>query len=314
MIGLARRAAARPRSWSEAWRRRPWALPRGALLGVAGVLLLGAVYGLRPAAALSADPALAAAQATITARHVVLASDLLEQLRSRLQTAIGEGRRGAALTVQIGQAPGAHFDAAGILLGAADPLVPVIRAALADLAGDLIVVGRADAAPTLAVQPGRLAAIGAEMGSTGGAADAFQRLHQATATVLSSLGDALAALQGHRPAAALVALDSADASMAEIQAWPGQLATLPVWVDTTGKLVAAVRRLAVAVRDGDEAGAASAAAAYRNAAVDARQADAALAIAIAEGGNLVSGTAMAAAAEALRETEATLAAVQALGD
>src|SRR5207247_9325659 len=102
----------------------------------------------------------------------------------------------------------------------------------------------------------------------------------------AGLADALAALKDRRPATALLALDGADAAIAEVRAWPGQLATLPVWVDTTGKLLAAVRRLAVAVRDGDDAGAASAAAAYRSAAVDARQADTALAIAIAEGGNL----------------------------
>jgi hypothetical protein len=287
-------------------------LSRGALLGLAGVLVLGAVFGLRPAAALTADPALAAAQATTTARHIAHVSDLLQELRSRIQAAIAEGRRGSALTVQVGQAPGPHFDAAENLLAAADPLVPVVRAALAELEGDLTVVGRPDAAPTLTVQPGRLAAIGAELSSTGAAADAFQRLHQATATVLASLADALAALQAHHPAPALLALDSADAAMTEVRAWPGQLVTLPVWVDTTGKLLVAVRRLAAAVRDGDEAAALSAAAAYRSAAVDARRADAALAIAIAEGGNLVSGTAMAAVADVLRETEATLAAVQSL--
>jgi hypothetical protein len=150
------------------------------------------------------------------------------------------------------------------------------------------------------------------MTSTGAAADGFRRLHQATASVLEGLSNALAALDDGRPVAGLDALDTADAALAEVRAWPGQLDTLPVWVDTTGRLLAAVRRLAVAIRNGDEAAARSAAAAYRAAASDARQADAALAIAIAEGGNAVSGTVMAAAAEALRETEATQAAVQSL--
>jgi hypothetical protein len=312
MIGPARARAERLRRvLSNRWRPRVLRPSGGVVLGLAGVLAVGALFGQRPAAASSADPAAAAAQAAITRAHAAHANELLEQLRGRIEAAIAEGRHGATLTVQLGDQPGPRFEAAGQLLAAADPLVSRIRAALEGLAGDLAVAG-GPGAPAFALQPGGLASVGADMTSTGAAADGFLRLHRGTASVLEGLSNALAALDHGRPAVALDAVDTADAALTEVRAWPGQLATLPVWVDTTGKLLAAIRRLAVAVRDGDQAAARSAAAAYRAAASDARQADAALAIAIAEGGNAVSGTAMAAAAEALRETEATQAAVQSL--
>jgi hypothetical protein len=313
MIGPARERAGRlDRDLARRWRLRVSRPGRGVLLGLAGVLAVGALFGQRPAAAASADPVAAAAQAGNTRAHAARAGDLLEQLRSRIEAAIAEGRLGAALTVQLGDQPGPRFEAAGRLLAAADPLVSRVRGALTDLAGDLAVAGKVGGAPDLALQPGRLASISADMTSTGAAADGFRGLHQATATLLDALSNALANLEDGRPAAALDALGPADAALAQVHEWPGQLATLPVWADTTGRLLAAVRRLAVAVRDGDDAAARSAAAAYRAAASDARHADTALAIAIAEGGNAVSGTAMAAAAEALRETEAALAAVQSL--
>jgi len=102
-------------------------------------------------------------------------------------------------------------------------------------------------------------------------------------------------------------LDSADGQLAVVRAWPGQLETLPIWIDTTTALVAALRSLAHASLAHDAESIREAQRAYQAAADDGKQADRALAIAIAEGGSAISSGAMRSASDELAAVDDALA-------
>jgi hypothetical protein len=74
---------------------------------------------------------------------------------------------------------------------------------------------------------------------------------------------------------------------------------LPLWLDTTGELVTAARRIALASLAGDEEAVRRAAARYARAAEEARRADTALAIAVAESGSSLASTPLQLLADAL---------------
>jgi hypothetical protein len=74
---------------------------------------------------------------------------------------------------------------------------------------------------------------------------------------------------------------------------------LPLWLETTADMIDAARHIAEATIAQDPIAAARAAAAYRRAAADARRADTALALAIAESGSSLASTPMQRLAEAL---------------
>lgn len=179
------------------------------------------------------------------------------------------------------------------------------------LAGDLSIRG-AQAAPSLDLKVGALSSIGAQLEGSAPAADAFWSMHRSTQAALDGIGAALAALEAEKPGTALQAIDRADEALAAVQAWRGNLDTLPIWLATTVQLASSVRALAEAVRDRDLAAARAAEAAYRGAAAQARRADLALAIAVAEGGGAVSASPLAAAADALRSVDAALGEVNAV--
>ncbi len=263
------------------------------------VVLLGGILGQRSADRLIADPAFAAASRAALARGVADANRVLGRLRDSLEGALGEGRTAASLVVAGSEAPGPHLRAAVEALQGGDELVGSARAAMARIEGELATLRPGTGTPTLAIAPGQVGAAAARLASAAGPADAFAAMRQATQATLANLGAALAALDRGAPSDALDALDRADGGLAAVRAWPGQLATLPIWVRTTGQLLAAARGVAVATRDGDAAARETASRAYQAAAADAHQADLALEIAISEGGAAVTGAALAATADLL---------------
>jgi hypothetical protein len=276
--------------------------------GLGAALLLGAVFSQRSGDPTIADPASAAAVQAAIARERDAASNALRRLQAALEAALVEGRQGAALTIQTAGRPGPHLVIAGQRIRAAEPLVAAAQGAIQLLAGNLAIDGR-PAPEGLDVATGDLAATGEQLAASANAADAFWSMHRSTQAALTAIGAALSALDMKDATAALRVLDQADASLAEVRAWPGKLDTLPIWIDTTTKLARAVRSLAEAVRDDDVAAAEAAAARYRAAAADAHSADLGLAIAVAEGGGGVSATPLASAADALRAVGDALTAV-----
>jgi hypothetical protein len=282
---------------------------RGTLLGLVAVVLLGAVFTLRSADPAQADPPAVAALGARIAADRTTALSAVDALQHQVTAAIDEARQGAALATQDGDQPGPHLEAAGRILARTNALEATLRASLRRLAGDLAIRGDREA-PRLDIGTGEISAIAGQMASSAPAANGFQRMHLATRTTLERLDAALAALTRHDPPGALAALDQADAAFAVVREWPGQLDTLPVWIDTTGNLLAAVRALAVATRDGDTAAVDRAAEAYRAAAEEARKADLALAIAVAEGASTVTSAPLSAAADIQAQLDATRAAVE----
>src|SRR5204863_10022399 len=81
-------------------------------VGIAAILALGAVMSARSPDPFVADPAAAAALRAAVASDRALAEAQLVQLRDALSAALGDGRRGAALTVQGTQRPGPPLAAA----------------------------------------------------------------------------------------------------------------------------------------------------------------------------------------------------------
>jgi len=283
----------------------------GVALGFVSVLALGTVLAARSADPFVADPAAADALRSATATQRALAEAQLVDLREALTAALDDGRTGAALTVQGTDRPGPWLEAAAQAISDADSLVRGALAELRKLAGDLAVAGTSSAS-ILELQPGQLASIGGQLQTSAGAADAFWSMRQATATTLAKLGDAFAAVDNRDPTRALAAVNSAETNLAVVRQWPGSLQTLPIWTEATGELLAALKSLAVALRDGDVAGARAAEAKYRIAAAKAHRADLALALAIAEGGSDVSDNPLAAAASALRAVEDALIEVRSI--
>jgi hypothetical protein len=270
------------------------------------VLGLGAILSQRSPDPLVADPAAAAAARASLETALRDARQALDELASALDAALAAGRTGAALTVAGDGNPGSHLTAAADALAGGDDLARTARTALAAVAGQLAVLQPTTAPPGFDVAAGAVSATAGQLAGAADAADAFRAMRRASQACLTDLGTALAALDRNDPVTALAALDVADQELAAVQAWRGNLDTLPIWSDTTGRLLSAARRVAVATRDGDAAARKAAAADYASAAADARQADLALAIAVAEGGSAVSAAPLHALADIRAAVEATL--------
>jgi hypothetical protein len=219
-----------------------------------------------------------------------------------------QARHGAAATVSGDDPPGAHLRAAADRLAASEPTADRVTVALAALRGELAIVARRDP-PELRLAASDLGSIALQLRGAATPADAFAEMRLSTRRVLDELQAALIALRDKELTTATTALAGADDALAVVRAWPGRLATLPLWITTVDRLLAALHDVADARAAGDAAGEASALAAYRAAAADAAQADRALAIALAEGGGGISEVPMARLADALAKVEAASAAV-----
>jgi hypothetical protein len=134
----------------------------------------------------------------------------------------------------------------------------------------------------------------------------------ATRQVLEQLQAALVGLRAKDLEAVDSAIAASRAALDDVHAWPGRLATLPVWIDTAGALLDALSDVAVARRAGDAPAESRALDAYRRASDEATQADRALAIAIAEGGGAVAQAPLARLADLLAKIDATRASVASL--
>lgn len=289
--------------------RRHW----GAISGTVAILLVAVVFSQRAADPLAADPAGAARAQAALGAAVSDADTRLQALHAMVAQALVDGRLGAALTVAGAENPGPHLTAAAADLRGAEEVVVSCREALARIAGQLAILRPSAGAPSLQLDPGALASAAGQLATSADAADAFRAMRDASQATLTELGAALAALDGSDPSAALAALDRADVQLAAVQAWPGQLDTLPIWIDTTTKLLSSARAIAVAARDGNASALASARSAYKAATADARQADLALAIAVAEGGGAVSAAPLQALAAAQTSIDAAISAVDEVG-
>jgi hypothetical protein len=271
-----------------------------AVVASALVVVLGP-GGPDPGAALEAD--------RLVEVRVREADAALAELEHALARALVAGREGAARTATGTEPPGPSFvDAADVLDGAAAVAERADRAVRA--LGAARVAGAPEGRPLDASpSPAELSAVSAQLRALATSADGFADLRERAEGLGTLLAEAIERTEAGDLAAAAAAVDAARADYTVVSEWKSGLASLPVWLDTTGQLLGATEDLVAAAETGDAA--AALAAAERVAALeeDAVFADRALRIAMSEGASFVAEGPMAALAEAERRTSDTRAQV-----
>jgi hypothetical protein len=282
------------------------------VLGVVAAVMVGLVFGQRPADPAQADPA----RGLVVERRVVIeashAEDALTSLARRLQLALDDARAGSAAVRRGAEQPGPKLTAAAEQLMAARTGVAAARTALERLRGTLRAMPTPAPSPELTLTEGQLTAIAAQLEGSAALADAFAEMRRSTDETLGALERALIGLRDDDPSEALAAVAETDQWLDVVRRWEQALPTMPLWVKTTQTLLDAAADLAQAQLSGDDDAAAAAARAYRAAADEARRADQALAVAFAEGGSAVTATPLQQLAAALALAEETRSAVASL--
>ncbi|HTE66484.1 MAG TPA: hypothetical protein VK736_09530, partial [Candidatus Binatia bacterium] len=219
-----------------------------------------------------------------------------------LEAAIDAARRGAALIVSGDEPPAPPLiEAAAILESSRDAVAEAVLATTR-LRGTLACAR--PGAPPLAhdgAVPDQVVSIAVQLRATAAEAEPFVTRRWAADATLTALSNALDALDGDDPEAALAALDDADAALELVAAWEEPPPSLGYWLETTGELLSAARAIAEATLAEDLPAAATAAEAYRAAAAKARDADRALALAIAEAGSALTVVPLRRLADAVAE-------------
>ncbi len=269
-------------------------------VGALAIVTSGLLFVGRSADPRLADPPADAARSRAVRDAGLAAAIALDRLRAALEAALAAGREGTAATVN------GDGDPAPALLRAADRLDDArAPAGVATLAvGRLSGVTSAEgfALPRLQLSP-ELATIAAQLRGAVEPASTFASMRGRTERTVAQLGAALAALERGDPRAAVEAADLADAELAAIRQWKADLVTLPLWIKTAGRLLAAVRCGSEALISGDAAALAEARRQFEAAAPEAHRADVALGIAIAEGGSSIADPALRGLAQVLEEVD-----------
>jgi hypothetical protein len=272
---------------------------RSRLPGYLGVLLLGAMLAARPVGADAADPTAAAERLALLRTAAARTDRGLAALITQLQLAVDAGRRGSALTVEGDQPPAPEFAAAADAATTAASTAIAVERSTASLDGTLAAVAPSFGSLPDGPQAVALERVGLQLNAAGQASGPFVVRRHAADDTLAALADALAALAVDDATAALDALDRADTERAAVAAWEQPPSVLPYWLDTTGAMLAAARRIAQATIAGDRVAAAQAGRAYQRAAQQAHRADIALALAMTESGAALASVPLRSLAEAL---------------
>lgn len=279
---------------------------------VAAVGIVAAVavlFGAGPADSAPTDPLRAAALQRMADAQAAEADAALQEAEELMDSGIRVAGQAQAAVLAGDGDPVVLMDAAAVSFEAAAAPVDEAQVLLDALGWTLFALDPQAPPPTLELVGADLLAIGAQWRATALPLSALADLRRAAEATLTSLEDALAALEGDDPAAALEAVAEAEAWLEEVRPTEGDVTTLPFWVDTVDALLAATADIAHAVQAGDAEALAAAQAAYAAAAADAARADQALAIALGEATADVTGPASASSAAALRAVEATRAAL-----
>lgn len=293
---------------------------RSRVLAAVVAVLVAATFGQRSPHPEEADPARVAGNrahlATLASRTATALDALAEQLRAAIDVAT----RGAGLTRSGRELPGPHLLEAAELVRAAGELAEGSLTDLTRLNGTLAAATAPQARVEPRISPVALDALAAQLEGAAAAADQFVQLRWATEDVLAAMERALTALDDGELEAALADAADARTALARVAAWRAErdgaptLPTLPLWSATAGRLVDALAGLAEAALADDEAAAEQAADEFETASEEARRADLALGIALAEGGGAITAAALSQLADALGETELALEATRQIAD
>ncbi|MDP9243484.1 MAG: hypothetical protein M3O77_00195 [Chloroflexota bacterium] len=277
------------------------------VLGSLAVLTSGLLFVGRSSDPMLADPPAEAARSAALRDAGLAAAIALERLHAALETALAAGRDGTAATVNGDTDPAPALTRAAERVGAARGPASVAIRAVDRLSG--ISNAEGSALPPLQVGPNQLATIVGQLRSAVEPASTFASMRGRTERTVAELGSTLAALERGDPRSALEAADRAEGELAAIRAWKADLVTLPLWIKTTDRLLAALRRGSEALISGDAATLGEARRQFAAAAVEAHRADLALGIAIAEGGSSIADPALRGLAHAIAEVERSADAV-----
>ena len=236
------------------------------------------------------------------AEHADLALTVLERA---IAPGLDAARRGSAMVLTGTEPPGQELQAAALALtSSAAGAAGQAGAAVLRLEGARRAAG-VGSPIALAASPAEVESIAAQLEGTAGAADAFAAMRRRAEGFLAGLDGALAALDDGSLAEARDLVARARADHDAVSGWDVELVTLPIWIETTDAMIAAVETIIAASEDGDDEAAVEAADEFASLAEDAAPADRALRIAIGEGGSAVTAAPMGRLADLLREVAET---------
>jgi len=250
------------------------------------------------------DPALAIESRRLVVERAGDADAALAALETALAPALEAARQGTAMVVTGGEPPGSQLQAAATELASAEAAAVEADAAVDALEGARSAVGSGSAIE-LAVAPGDIGSIAAQLEGTAAVADAFAGMRVRAEGLVAGLERSFAALDDGSLDEARDLVARARADHDALAAWEVELVTLPVWIETTDAMIGAVETIVEATASGDEDAALEAADAFAGLAEEAAPADRALRIAISEGGSAVTAAPMSRLADLLREVADT---------
>ena len=227
------------------------------------------------------------------------ADERLAELEERLRAAVDAARRGNARIISGEEDPGPELVSAADEAAAAGENADAARAAVVGLRGTLRAT-RSGPGPALPPDTVELDSIANQLRETAPAAAEFAAMRRRSETAIQALEAALARLDAGDLDGTVAALAPAHEALVALATWESGLVTLPIWLETTTRLVDAVEQLALAIQAGDLNAAEAAELEFIGASEDGREADIALRLAIAEGGGAVTAAAAGRLVDALR--------------
>jgi hypothetical protein len=283
---------------------------RAAISALLTVGLVGIGFGLRSVDPSVANPTMLVANRRALAEHVVRADERLAALEAALAPALDDGRRGSARVVAGDRSPGPPLTDAAAQVEAAAGGSAELDQALEAVAGSTVVPGGHDLDPP--TDAAQLSSIAAQLEAAGSAGEAFAAMRHRAEETVALIDRALAAVTAGEPEAALEHIGEARRAHEVLAAWESGLVTLPIWLGTIGDLIDVTEALATASAAGDADAAGTAAERFDELSGEAREADVALGVAIAEGGSAVAAAPMrrlATVLDRIARLRATLASI-----
>ena len=250
------------------------------------------------------DPAVAIGARRLVLARAERADQALAALERAIAPALDAGRRGSAMVVTGTDPPGAELRSAASALTSAAGAAGQADAAVRALEGARRTIG-VGSPIELAASPAEVESIAAQVEGAAGAADAFAAMRRRAEGLLAGVHGALTTLDEGSLAEARDLVGQARADHDALAGWDVELVTLPIWIETTDAMIAAVETIIAATEAGDDDAAVEAANEFASLAEDAAPADRALRIAIGEGGSAVTAAPMGRLAAVLREVAET---------
>jgi hypothetical protein len=270
----------------------------------AGLALVGVglVFGQRPAAAEQAAPQDVIATHAAYRQRADAALDAVDALEAVLDPGREAGRRGSARIVAGDDPPGPPLEEAAGSLEASVDEADALAALLAAVRGSTAADG---SEPPTPVNGQDLRSIASQLRDSAAAGEEFAAMRHRAEEVGIALDAALHALEAGDTTAASEELAGARERYEVLAAWDPELVTLPIWLDTTGRLLDAIDDLLAAVEAGDPDAVIVAGDAVAAVGEEAREADVALSLAMSEGGAAIARTPLERLAGVLRRLNET---------